>query len=32
MDAAWYSPKGLELLGPRHFGFDFDRVPLAFAE
>jgi DUF917 family protein len=23
----WRSPKGIELFGPRHFGFDFDYVP-----
>jgi DUF917 family protein len=26
-DPAWHSPPGLALLGPRHFGFDFDYVP-----
>jgi DUF917 family protein len=26
-DPEWYSPAGLALLGPRHFGFDFDHVP-----
>jgi DUF917 family protein len=25
---AYRTPKGIELLGPRHFGFDFDYVPL----
>ena len=25
---AWRSPKGIEVIGPRHFGFDFDYVPL----
>ncbi len=24
----WRTPKGLEILGPRHFGFDFDYVPI----
>jgi len=24
----WRSPKGLELFGPRHFGFDLDYVPV----
>ncbi|MEM1433975.1 MAG: DUF917 domain-containing protein [Pseudomonadota bacterium] len=24
----WRSRKGVELIGPRHFGFDFDYVPL----
>ena len=24
----WRTPKGLEVLGPRHFGFDFDYRPL----
>jgi uncharacterized protein len=24
----WRSARGIELLGPRHFGFDFDYVPL----
>jgi len=24
----WRSPRGLELLGPRHFGFDVDYVPI----
>jgi DUF917 family protein len=28
LDAAWHTPAGLALLGPRHFGFDFDYVPL----
>ncbi len=26
-DPAWHSPAGLALLGPRHFGLDFDYVP-----
>ena len=26
--APWRSKKGVELIGPRHFGFDFDFVPL----
>jgi uncharacterized protein len=28
LDPAWRTPKGLELLGPRHFGFDIDYVPI----
>lgn len=24
----WRSDKGIELIGPRHFGFDFDYVPI----
>jgi uncharacterized protein len=28
LDPEWHSPQGLALLGPRHFGFDFDHVPL----
>ena len=24
----WRTAKGLEILGPRHFGFDFDYVPI----
>ncbi len=24
----WRTPKGLEVFGPRHFGFDFDYVPI----
>jgi uncharacterized protein len=28
LDPEWHSPRGIELLGPRHFGFDFDYVPL----
>jgi DUF917 family protein len=28
LDPAWQTPAGLALLGPRHFGFDFDHVPL----
>jgi DUF917 family protein len=24
----WRTPKGLEILGPRHFGLDFDYVPI----
>lgn len=24
----WRTPKGIELLGPRHFGFDLDYVPI----
>lgn len=26
--AKWRTEKGIELIGPRHFGFDFDFVPL----
>lgn len=26
--AQWRTPKGLEVFGPRHFGFDFDYVPI----
>jgi DUF917 family protein len=25
---AWRTPKGIEIIGPRHFGFEFDYVPL----
>lgn len=28
LDPVWHTPAGLALLGPRHFGFDFDYVPL----
>jgi DUF917 family protein len=28
LDPEWLTPAGLALLGPRHFGFDFDHVPL----
>jgi DUF917 family protein len=28
LDDAWRSEKGLELLGPRHFGFDIDYLPI----
>lgn len=24
----WRTPKGIEILGPRHFGFDFDYMPI----
>ena len=24
----WHTPKGIEVGGPRHFGFDLDYVPL----
>jgi uncharacterized protein len=24
----WRTPQGIEVLGPRHFGFDFDYVPI----
>ena len=27
LDPDWHSPKGIDLLGPRHFGFDFDYLP-----
>jgi len=27
LDPDWHTPRGLALLGPRHFGFDFDYVP-----
>ena len=27
--AAWRSERGLAVLGPRHFGFDVDYLPLA---
>lgn len=26
--AQWRSKKGIELMGPRHFGFDFDYIPI----
>lgn len=26
--AQWRSDKGIELMGPRHFGFDFDFIPI----
>lgn len=29
LDAAWHTANGEALLGPRHFGFDFDAVALA---
>ena len=28
LDPAWHTPQGHALLGPRHFGFDFDPVAL----
>ena len=28
LDDAWRTSKGLELLGPRHFGFEIDYVPI----
>jgi len=31
LDPVWHTPAGLALLGPRHFGFDFDYVPLVRA-
>jgi DUF917 family protein len=24
----WRIPRGIEILGPRHFGFDLDYVPI----
>jgi DUF917 family protein len=24
----WRTPRGIEAIGPRHFGFDFDYVPI----
>jgi len=27
-DPRWRMPKGIEVFGPRHFGFDFDYVPI----
>jgi DUF917 family protein len=27
-DPRWRSPEGLELVGPRYFGYDFDYVPI----
>jgi uncharacterized protein len=27
-DTRWRLPKGIEFFGPRHFGFDFDYVPI----
>ncbi len=27
--AEWLTPEGIDLIGPRHFGFDFDYVPIA---
>jgi uncharacterized protein len=27
-DPQWRKPAGIELFGPRHFGFDFDYVPI----
>jgi hypothetical protein len=29
LDPVWHTPEGEALLGPRHFGFDFDAVALA---
>jgi DUF917 family protein len=26
--ALWRTPRGIEVFGPRHFGFDFDYVPI----
>ena len=26
--AIWRTPKAIEMLGPRHFGFDHDYVPI----
>jgi len=28
LSPAWRSPKGIEIIGPRHFGFDFDYKPI----
>jgi len=28
LDPAWYTPEGMAMIGPRHFGFDFDYVPM----
>jgi DUF917 family protein len=28
IDPAWYTPEGMAMIGPRHFGFDFDYVPM----
>jgi DUF917 family protein len=28
LDPAWYTPEGIGMIGPRHFGFDFDYVPM----
>jgi DUF917 family protein len=28
LDPIWHTPAGVALLGPRHFGFDIDYVPL----
>ena len=25
----WLTPEGIEVIGPRHFGFDFDYTPIA---
>lgn len=27
-DPRWRTPKGIEVFGPRHFGFDFDYAPI----
>ncbi|MYH50202.1 MAG: DUF917 domain-containing protein [Gammaproteobacteria bacterium] len=27
--AEWLTPAGIDIIGPRHFGFDFDYVPIA---
>ena len=32
LDPLWHTSTGIALLGPRHFGFDLDHVPLQFAE
>lgn len=32
MDPVWHTPAGIALLGPRHFGFDLDYVPLELTE
>ena len=28
LDPAWYTPEGMAMIGPRHFGFGFDYVPM----
>ena len=32
LDPIWHASTGIALLGPRHFGFDLDHMPLQFAE
>jgi hypothetical protein len=29
LDPVWHTSRGETLLGPRHFGLDFDAVPVA---